>query len=490
MKSNPDKFIDSATRSVKWSGLMEILSRIITPVIYIILAKLLGPKDFGIAATAIMTVSFSILLLDTGLGKALIQTKEELKKTSDVAFWVSIFLGLIIYLVIFLSAPYLAYFFDSPESLSVIRVLGIQIIFDSLSSVQQALYMREFAFRRLFLVTVGSTIISGIFSISLAYSGYGVWAIVAGSLCGSLIKFILLWVNSTWRPSFRFDIGIFKKFGAFAGWVVGESILAWLFIWGDSFIVGKYMGVETLGIYRMGCMIANMIFGLFFNPLIPVFYSLLCSLNNNIENMFSVFQKLNKILIAISLPAGIGLYFVSPQIELAFFGDKWVGLHTIIGLFGLTLGFTWMVGLNNEVFRAIGRPEMTTKMLFFAALFYFPVFLASAPYGLETFLQCRLAVSLIIGIPLNAFILSRIFHINLLYLWHNSKNTIISSIFMVVVILIYKYNNFKIPYHANGIKELIIIPAIGSATYIFSLFLLDRFFFTDTIKLLKKSMSI
>lgn len=488
MLYNKFNMFDAATKSVKWSGMMEILSRAVTPIIYLILARFLSPKDFGIFATAMIAISFSQVFWDSGLGKALIQSKEDLGKTADAVFWISFSLGVVIYGIIFFSAPLVAFFFNSPESILVLQILGIQVIIDSIASVQISLSQRELAFRKLFIVTFWATIIPAFISIPLAYAGYGVWSLVFGALASSMIKCIFLWLKTTWRPSFRFDTKISKKLASFGIWIVGESILAWFLVWGDSFIVGKYLGMKSLGIYRMACIIANMIFGLILNPILPVFYPALCIINNDLNYLIYVFNKINKILVSLSMPVGIGLFFVSPYIETVFLGNQWTGLNMVVGLIGLMLGITWMVGLNTEIFRAIGRPDISTKLLFMTCIFYFIVFIASAPHGLEIFTLSRLGVSTVIGVPLNVFILSRFLKIDRLYLWHSGKYIFVSALLMVIAILGYKYNILHISYKHNSLIDIFVIPILGGTTYLLALYLSDKHFIIETISLIKKSL--
>jgi teichuronic acid exporter len=124
-----------ATRSVKWSVLIEIVSRTLQPVVILILTRLLSPNDFGLASAATIVINFSQLFWDAGLGKALIQTKEDPKLAANVVFWMNVALGLTIYFILFITAPLIALFFHSIGFVPVLRVVGLPVIVQSLSSV-------------------------------------------------------------------------------------------------------------------------------------------------------------------------------------------------------------------------------------------------------------------------------------------------------------------------------------------------------------------
>ena len=120
-----------AVHSFKWSILTEIVSRTALPIIFVILARLLTPDDFGVVATAMIAISFAQIFWDAGLSKALIQSEETPEDAAHVVFWTNIFLGVLIYFTLFISAPAIALFFNSPSSSPVLRVLGLQIVIAS-----------------------------------------------------------------------------------------------------------------------------------------------------------------------------------------------------------------------------------------------------------------------------------------------------------------------------------------------------------------------
>ena len=174
-----------AVGSLKWSALTEIAARTAQPIIFVVLARLLAPTDFGVLATAMIVISFVQMFWDAGLSKALIQTKEVPENAAHVVFWTNLTLGIIIYTLLFAAAPYIAFFFKSPVTEPVLRVLGIQIIIASLASVQQALFVRDLDFRGLFWIKLLTAFIPALFSIPLALYGYGIWSLVTEPSLGS-----------------------------------------------------------------------------------------------------------------------------------------------------------------------------------------------------------------------------------------------------------------------------------------------------------------
>lgn len=485
--SNSEIIKHKATRSIKWSVLNEIVSRTFQPVVFLILARLLSPNDFGLASAATIVINFSQLFWDAGLGKALIQTKEDPELAANVVFWMNVALGLTIYLILFITAPLIALFFHSPGFEPVLRVVGLQIIIQSLSSVQQALLMRDMGFRRLFNVRLVTALVPGLFSIPIALAGFGVWALVVGTLAGSIANLVMLWSRSTWRPKLGLDQKLAKRLFRFGFWVVGESFVAWFMNWGDNLIVGHFFGTIALGVYAVAWNICNLIYGLLLNPILPVLYPTFSRLQDDRKALQAAFQRANKIIISLSLPIGVGLFLLAPQAVAIFFGDKWPGLGLVLRLIGILLGISWMVSVNPEVLRSIGRPDINTKLIIFFFLFYFPAFLIAAQFDLVVFSYTRLAVSLV-TIPSHVFVAVRFLNLSPLYLWRYSKSAVLSILFMVGSVVLTQWLLGTVCDHFLPISSLVIVILIGGVVYFWAYYFFDRDFVNQTINLVRQGI--
>ena len=476
-----------ATQSLKWSALMEIVSRTAQPVIFVILARLLTPNDFGVVATAMIAISFSQMFWDAGLSKALIQTREAPEEAAHVVFWTNVVLGLAIYLLLFFMAPAIALFFKSPESGPVLRVLGIQIIIASFTSVQQALFIRDLNFRGLFWIKLFTAFIPGFISIPLALFDYGVWALVAGTLVGQVVNFYLLWQKSIWRPKFQYNANKVRSMFGFGFWVLLESFGAWLITWGDNLIVGHFLGIHDLGVYRTGWMLVTIIFGLILNPFLPVLYPAFSRLQDDLPTFKNAFHKVTSVVIALALPMGIGLLLVGPEVAAILFGEKWQGLGFVVSILGLMLGISWLVGINAEIYRAMGRPDMNTKLMYVQLLYFLPAYYIAAQYGLAVFTITRFMVA-IIAIPIHIYICVKLLGVSPLYIWQQCKPMILATLVMSLCIGILKWVVLPIMLIPHVILSICILICSGSLTYLVCLWFLDRSFFIEIKNLIRKSV--
>lgn len=478
-----------ATSSVKWSTLMEAVSRTASPIIYVILARLLAPEDFGVLATALIAVTFSQIFWEAGLGKALIQTKEPPDRAANVVFWSNLVLSGGVYGILFLAAPWLAEFFDSPPSKLVLRILGLQIIIGSAATVQQALFERDLGFRQLFWIKLVTAFFPALFSIPMAILGCGVWALVAGALAGSVLDAILLWQRSFWRPTLDYDWLMARRLFRFGAWVFAESLIAWFMMWGDNLIVGGFLGVEDLGVYRIGCSISVIVYGLILNPFLPVLYPAFSRMQDDPESLKEVFRKANRVVISLALPAGVLFLLTGTEWADFIFGEKWHGLGFVMSVLGFMHGMAWLVGINPDLYRAMGRPDVITKLSFAVGIFYLPAFLVAAPFGLHVFTVVRLCLAAA-SIPVHLYLAGRMLKVSPFYLWTDGRPMFLAALSMFVAILVVK-GPLVVAGGPNGAPLVVmILSGLGLGIYGGMIWLLDRDFVLQTKGLLRRAIGI
>ena len=474
--------------SLKWSTLGGLLYRIGPPVTFLILARLLSPQSFGVLSTAMVFISFAQMFWEAGLGKALIQTEIAPEEAANVVFWINICLGFIIYGLFLIAGPFAAEFFKSSECGQVITVLGLQVPILALTSVQQNLFMRDLDFRVIFWARFFSSIAPAVIAIPMALLGLGVWSLVAGTLTGSSLYMLFLWIKSPWRPSWKFETKIAKRLIGFGIWVMAESFGAWLIIWGDSILLGRYLGMEDLGIYRVAWTVSFVVFGLLVTPIVQVAYPAFSRMQEDRGSLLDAFTKSTRLIACISIPTGMGLLLTGPELSNLAFGHKWAGLGFAIGIIGLLNGISSPLQINREVYNAIGRPDLNTKVLLSCLLVFIPTYLITAPYGLYVFLYSRLALSLL-AIPIHLFTCSRVLGLSFFYWFRWTWNAIIASLTMGIIVTTTRcFLSLWITPLADSIL-LAFLFTVGLASYALIMTLLDKSLVLQMLRLSKRAIA-
>ncbi len=215
-----------------------------------------------------------------------------------------------------------------------------------------------------------------------------------------------------------------------------------------------------------------LVFGIFFNPLLPVVYSAFSRLQSHPAHLKQSFIKTTQLMAAVSLPLGVGLAILAQPISSIVFGEKWQEIEIVIAIIGIMHALSWLVGINPEIYRAIGRPDINSKLLAAAVIYYVPVYILAAPHGLFVFCLARLAVA-IVGMGLHFFVANRVLNLPFTYLSSYMKNPLIGSLAMVVILYL-TLNLLGISYNLVGWLKMIGTISAGAITYLFALWLIER----------------
>jgi O-antigen/teichoic acid export membrane protein len=380
----------SLTQALKWSFLSELAAKSIQPVVFIVLARLLTPEDFGVMTSAIMVIAFSQIFWEAGMGKALIYRQTHINEAANAAFMINIGLGILIAGLLYLFAqPIASTFFQDDRVTAVLQVMTLQILLGALGSVQTALLQKEMGFKKLFWVRFATVGLPGLASIPLAINGLGYWALVAGALVGQLAQVLMLWRMSYWLPGFRRDSKVTKEIVKFGAWVGATGLLTWFYAWADSMVIGHYLGSHELGLFNMGGKLPAIVYAMIFGPILPVLFSQLSRIGADQEKMKKIAELAIASLTLIALPIAIAMAIFSTHIELVIFGDKWGGLGIVLASMAIMHGYSWIVGMNGEFYRAMGKPNYETIVTATTLLVYLGVYLWVINKGLETFVVAR-----------------------------------------------------------------------------------------------------
>lgn len=395
-------------QALQWSVLAELASRLVPPLVFIVLARLLTPEDFGVMTAAMMVIGFSQVFWEAGMGKALIQRQKDVESAADVAFWVNLGLGVAISSLLFASAGWVAaVVFRDARVEVVLQVMTLQVMLSALGSVHTALLQKSMGFRRLFWVRLAATGLPGLASIPLALHGMGYWALVGGTLLGQAAQLAMLWRMSGWHPRAAFDMRVAREMAHFGAWVGASGLMAWFYAWADSMIVGMSLGSHELGLYRTGSMMTVMVFGVLFGAMTPVLYSHLSRMNQDQVRVRQAAERVLRTIAVVSLPLAVLLFALGPRLGAVVFGPAWQGVGDVIAVMALTHGVAWIVGMNGEVYRAMGRPSYETMVMALTLPLYLGVYAYTVRFGLDAFLWARLGLTLC-GVALHLYAIRRL----------------------------------------------------------------------------------
>ena len=221
-------------------------------VVSIVLARLLAPDDFGLIALVMAVIAIANVFVQSGLGTALIQKKDADETDFSSVFYASLLLAAVVYAIIFFTAPLIADFYDKQALIPVIRVLTLSLFIGVFNSIQYAYVARHMMFKKLFFRSIGSMIPSSIIGIVMAFTGFGVWALVAQQLSNAFLSVVIMWFVVPWRPQWIFSFERLKKLFSFGWKLLFSSVIDTVYSQIQSFIIGKMFSTASLAFFDRG----------------------------------------------------------------------------------------------------------------------------------------------------------------------------------------------------------------------------------------------
>lgn len=380
--------------AIKWSSITEIISKLISPITNMILARMLSPEAFGVVATVTMIVSFVDMFADAGFQKYLVQyqfdSDEEKFKNVTVAFWTNLLISLMLWLMISVFSEQIAIFVGNPGLGKVIIIACISLPLTSFSSIQMALYRRDFNYRTLFFTRIVGIFIPFIVTIPLAIARFSYWALIIGTIIGNLSNAIILTINSQWKPTRFYSFKILKSMLSFSLWSLIEAVSIWLTTWIGTFIVATELNPYYLGVYKTSMNTVNALMAIITGATTPVLFAALSKLQNNPIEYNNTFFKFQRVVGMFVIPMGIGIFMYRDLVTNIMLGTQWNEGSLLIGLWGLTSAISIIfANYCSEIFRSKGKPQLSFLSQLIHLVFLIPTCAISVKYGYTVLVYAR-----------------------------------------------------------------------------------------------------
>jgi PST family polysaccharide transporter len=446
---------NSIIKASFWSILTEIIAKVIAPISFLILTKILSPEDFGIVAIATTILGFVYVITDMGISKIIIQESGDeiyLSKIYNAGFWFNAMLGIFLALLIVVFSKNLSIFFGEPKSVSVICVMAIQVVFFSLSAVQNANKVKSLEFKFLFYLRLITTGIPIVISIPIAFMGGGYWAIVWGQVIASFLSTIALWVSSKWRPSFTIDFIVLKNIISRSIWNTIDQVFMWIPIGLDTFLISKYLSQKDLGFYTTSRTLFTSAIALSLGAILPVLYSAFSRIKNDDVLFTKSFYFAQKLIFSIATFLGVFVFIFSDLIEKIFFRDKWLGISNVISYIFLIMGIEYFYSVFAEALRSKGYFKKLAINTIISVILTIPILIVSVKYGILFYVIARTS-SLFLRHPLIFYFSKKDLGIPFFKCIKNNRFIYPCIVLLLITNLMLKNNHFSFLF-SNFIKLL------------------------------------
>lgn len=360
-----------------WTYLERITAQLVSLVVTIILARLLTPTEYGIIAIVTIFTELSNVIVVNGFGTALVQKEQPSSKDYSTIFYSSMVITFALYVILFLFAPVIARFYSMPDLTPVLRVMGLATPIAGISSIQQSYISKKMEFKKFFFSTIIGTLISAIIGITLAYLGFGVWALVAQLLTNRIIDTTILSFTSGWKPTREFSKDSLIKLFSYSWKITLSSFLITLYDNIRGLVVGKKYSSDDLAYYNKGRLYPNLVAGNINTSISKVLFPALSNEQRNTSTVLNMTRRAIKESSYILTPLLFGLAACSKQFVVALLTEKWLPIVPYLQIMCIVYALQPMQTASIQAMKAVGKSDLYLKLEIKKKIINFAILLIS-----------------------------------------------------------------------------------------------------------------
>ena len=378
-----------------WSFFERIGRLGIQIIIGIILARLLPPEKFGLIAMLSIFIAVAQTFIDSGFSSALIQKQDSNHLDECSIFYFNILVGFLGAGVIFISAPWIATFYQIPILTPLARVLSLNLIFNAFGVVQSALLTKRIDFKAQMKISVIATVLSGSIGVTMAYQGYGVWSLVAQSIGGNLFGAILLWFLLPWRPSWIFSWVSLRSMIPFGSKLLFSGLLNTIYNNLYFVVIGKMFSATDLGYYTRAQQTQQMPVDNLSSTVSRVTFPAFSSIQDDKARLKRSTQKALSTLALVNFPLMIGLAVVAKPLVLVLLTDKWLPCVPYLQLLCVVGLLYPLHAINLNVLIAQGRSDLFFRLEIYKKAITTATIFLTYRWGITAMIYGQIATSVI-----------------------------------------------------------------------------------------------
>ena len=474
-----------AVKGIFWSFVQKWGRAGVRSITFVFLSRLLAPEAFGLVALATAFTVFIELFLDQGFGSAIVQREKLDPEHLDTAFWLNVLTSILMTGGLIAVSGLLGVLFDDPRLGSVLRWLSITLILSGLSSTQISILQRKLAFREFAIRSMVANAVGGIVGIIMAFSGYGVWSLVGQDLASGVVRAIILWRSSDWRPGFKVSKSHYKELVTFGASIVGNNALTVLTKRSDDLLIGYFLGPTLLGFYTIGYQLLLIIIRLVTEVTNSVAFPTFSRIQHQPERMRKAFYKVTQYTSVFAFPVFIGLAVLAPEIVPAVFGEKWAPSIPVMQVLALIGVLQSVLFFNGSVIKASGKPSWQFGIMLLNTVCSVIAFLLVVRLGIVAVAAAFVTVGYLLA-PVSYIAVRRLIQIDFrTYLWQFVPS-LTASLLMVAVVAGLKF--LLKDQSLNMYLELFIYLLAGALTYVAVIGLLARHLYHQALEVISLAL--
>ena len=353
---------NKAKRGFVWNTVERLVTNGIQFILTIILARLLSPDDYGVIAMPAIFLAIAQVFIDSGFANALIRKPDLNEKDLSTAFYFNVLVGFSAYIVLFISSPIIADFFNTPILSKLLKVTALVVFLNSLGIVQQAVLTKKMDFKSQAVISAISTFVSGAIGVWMAYTGYGVWSLVFQQVSSALLRALLLWIYGKWHPLLIWSKESFSYLWNFGSKVVVIGFLDTIYNNIYAFVIGKMYNAKDLGNYTRAQQFADLPINNLNGIIQRVTLPLLSEIQDDNIRLSSIYLRIIRLTSILIIPLTFGLAAMAQPLIISLLGNEWAGCVLMFQILCIARIWTPFNAININLLQVKGRTDLQLKL--------------------------------------------------------------------------------------------------------------------------------
>lgn len=420
-------------RGTVWSSIERFSVQGIMFVVMIIMARILTPADYGLVGMLTIFIAISQTLVDSGFSNALIRKQDRTETDNSTVFYFNIAVAALLYLILALCAPLIARFYNEPQLTELTRVIGLSIVISSFAGVQRALLTVDIDFSTQAKASLTAAVVSGAVGIAMAYSGFGVWAIVWCQLTNQAVNCLLLWLLSKWRPRLLYSWQSFRELFTFGSKLAASALLETLYSNIYLLVIGKVFKASDLGYYTRAQQFASFPSSNLTGILQRVTFPVLCTIQDDNERLRSVYRRFLRLSAFVIFPLMVGLAVVAHPLVLLLLKEQWIFAATLLSILCFSMMWFPIHAINLNLLMVKGRSDLFLKLEIIKKLIGVAILCVTVPFGLIPMTVGAIVIS-ILCLVVNTHYTGQLIHVGFLMQMRDLCPSLLYSLTMGAVV--------------------------------------------------------
>lgn len=462
-----DSLKNKTVKGIVWSSVERFSVQGIQFLVMIVMARLLTPKDYGLVGMVAIFIAVAQSLVDSGFSQALIRKQNRTETDNSTVFYFNIFVGILLYLVLFAIAPLVADFYDSPELTALMRVICLSVVFNSFVVVQRALLTVNIDFKTQAKASLTAAVVSGVIGIGMAYSGFSYWSIVAQQLVNLGLNTLLLWIFTRWRPRWIYSWGSFRELFTFGSKLMFSGLLDVVYRNMYLLVIGKVFTASSLGYYTRANQFAEFPSSNLTGIMQRVTYPVLCQIQDDDERLAQIYRRFLRLSAFLIFPLLVGLSAVAEPFVLLLLKKQWLFAATLLQIICFAMMWYPIHAINLNLLQVKGRSDLFLRLEIIKKAIAVLILCVTIPMGLIAMCVGQILSSLI-ALIINTNYTGKLIQVGFLRQMRDLLPTLLLSLSMWGVV-------YGITSCLSGIILQLIVGIIAGMVYYIALSALFHF---------------